>query len=312
MVWVCCGVVGEAGCGGVRLWSRGRRSAAGGGVVDLEEFRDKSRQTWDSVAQGWEARGEFLERTMGLVNDWIIDQVDPQSGQVVLEVAAGPGDLGFRIAELVAPGGRVISTDFAAEMVAVARRWGAERGLDNVEFRQLDAEDMDLADDSVDAVVCRAGYMLMGDPGAAFAESRRVLRGSGTLAFQVFSTPDQNPWASVAAATLVQRGQMPPPQPGAPGPFALGDPERIRDLLGAAGFTDVEVEAVEFVFGYADADDAWDAILDLNGPMAAVIESLSDEERSATRDAVIDAYSPHRQADGSYAVPARAWCVVAG
>lgn len=279
--------------------------------MDVGEFRERSRQTWDAMADGWEARGEFLERNMGVINDWIIEQIDPRPGQVVLDVAAGPGDLGPRIAEQIAPTGKVISTDFAADMVTVAERLGTSRGLRNVEYRQLDAEHMNLSADSVDAVACRAGYMLMADPGVAFAESRRVLRPGGVLAFQVFTTPDRNPWASVAAATLIERGHLPAPPTGAPGPFALGDAERTRQLLTAAGFVEVDLETVDFEFQYADADDAWNAIVDLNGPMAVVIDSLPADERDLTRQAVLNGYAPHRQRDGSYPVPAQAWCVAA-
>ena len=153
--------------------------------MDVDEFREQSRKTWDAMAAGWEARDAFLEANMGLVNDWIIDQVQPQPGQVVLDVGAGPGDLGHRIAGLVAPEGRVLSTDFAQEMVTVAQRLGEARGVTNVEYRQLDGEQMDLPDNSVDAVVCRSGYMLMGDPAAAFRETRRVLRPRGVLALSL-------------------------------------------------------------------------------------------------------------------------------
>jgi SAM-dependent methyltransferase len=111
----------------------------------------------------------------------------------------------------------VISTDFAPEMVDVARRQSEARGLTNVEHRVLDAERMDLDDDSVDGVVCRWGYMLMADPAAALRETRRVLRDGGRLAFAVWGAPDRNPWVAVPGMTLVQRGHMPPPEPGAPG-----------------------------------------------------------------------------------------------
>jgi len=92
--------------------------------MDLDAFRAQSRKTWDSTAAGWEARRAFLERNVGDLTDWIIEQIAPAPGQVVLEVGAGPGDLGQRIAELTGPDGRVISTDFSSEMVAVARRLG--------------------------------------------------------------------------------------------------------------------------------------------------------------------------------------------
>lgn len=277
--------------------------------MDVDAFREQSLQTWDSMAAGWEARHAFLQRNMGHLNDWIIERTTPASGQVVLEVGAGPGDLGHRIAALVGPQGRVISTDFSAEMVGVAQRLGTTRGLENVEYRQLDAEAMDLGDGSVDAVVGRSVYMLLADPAAALREARRVLRSGGSVAFTAFTTPDQNPWWAVPAAVLVQRGHLAPPQPGAPGVFSLGDPERVRALATGAGFSTLIIEHVDFAFHYADDEDAWNAIVDLNGPLAVIIHRLPTDERDATRRAVLDAYESFQNPDGSHSVPAQALAV---
>jgi ubiquinone/menaquinone biosynthesis C-methylase UbiE len=240
----------------------------------------------------------------GSVNDWIVRAAAPEPGQVVLDIAAGPGDLGFRVAETVGDEGSVLSTDFSPQMVEVARRLGAARGLDNVEYRELDAERMDLDDDSVDAIVCRWGYMLMADPAAALAESRRVLRDAGPLAFAVWATPDRNPWAAVPARTLVERGHMPPPEPGAPGIFAMGDPGRTRELVTGAGFEDPTIEEIEFDFSYEDFDDLWDTLVSLAGPLAHAIEGLDDEEREATRDAIREKIAPFRDDEGAYRMPA--------
>lgn len=277
--------------------------------MDVDRYRQQSRLTWESMATGWEARHAFLERNMGLLNDWIIDQTAPEVGQVVVDVGAGPGDLGHRMASLVGSQGRVISTDFALEMVEVARRLGASRGLTNVEYRQLDAEAMDLGDDTVDVVVGRSVYMLLADPAPALSEARRVLRPGGSVAFTVFTTPDRNPWAAVPGAALVQLGHLTPPQPGAPGVFALGSPAHVRDLVAAAGFSDVTVEQIDFVFHYDDEDDAWQAVVDLNGPLAVIIEQLSGDERESSRRAVLDRLEPFRDSDGSYPVPAQALAV---
>src|SRR5215211_8965963 len=204
--------------------------------MDLDTYRQESRETWGEMAPGWETRRDWLIAITGRVNDWLADKADPGRGQTVLDIAAGPGNLGLAIAERVGPEGRVLSTDFAPEMVEVARRQGEARGLTNVEYRVLDAERMDLEDDSVDAVVCRFGYMLMADPAAALRETRRVLRDGGPLAFAVWGPPDRNPWVAVPGMTLIQRGHMPPPEPGAPGIFSMADPGRIRELVTAAGF----------------------------------------------------------------------------
>src|SRR4029450_13265076 len=106
----------------------------------------------------------------------------------------------------------------------------------------LDGEHLDLADDAVDGVICRWGYMLMADPAAALRETRRVLRPGGRLAFAVFTGPDENPWGALPAAVLVERGHMPPPEAGAPGLFALAD--RLSQLLAQAGFSEPRFEEV--------------------------------------------------------------------
>jgi SAM-dependent methyltransferase len=280
-------------------------------MVDLDAYRTQSLETWQEMASGWEDRHDWLMGVTGLVNEWIVQHADLAPGQTVLDVAAGTGDLGFLAAERVGADGRVISTDFAPEMVGVARRLGQRRGLANVEHRVLDAERLDLPDDCVDAVVSRWGYMLMADPGAALREARRVLRDGSRLSFSVWATPDRNPWAAIPAMTLVQRGHMPPPEPGAPGIFALGEPGRIRELVSGAGFGDPELEEITFDFVYADFDDVWDSLVRLAGPLARAINGLPDDEREATRAATEENLAPYRNADGSYAAPASTWGVVA-
>lgn len=278
-------------------------------MFDRAAYDVQSRQTWNELAPGWEARHDWLVATGGVLTDRIVDRADPKPGQRFLDLAAGPGDLGFQVAERVGPDGRVISTDFAPGMVELARRIGEGRGLTNVDHRLLDAQRMDLDDDSVDGVVCRFGYMLMADPAAAIRESHRVLRDGGCLTFGVWTTPDRNSWAAVPAMTLVQRGHLSLPAPGEPGIFAMGDPDLIRDLVTGAGFAEPEIEEVTFDFVHPDFDDVWDALTRLAGPLAMAIAGLDDDELAATREAIRTNAEPYRQADGSYREPASAWLV---
>jgi ubiquinone/menaquinone biosynthesis C-methylase UbiE len=278
--------------------------------MDLDTYREQSLENWGQMAQGWRDRREWMMGITGPVIDWLARKADPQPGQTILDIAAGTGDLGFQLAERVGKEGRVISTDFAPQMVDVARKFGEARGLQNVEYRVLDAESMDLDDDSVDGVVCRWGYMLMADPAAALLETRRVLRDGGPLAFAVWRTPDLNPWAAIPGMTLVQRGHMPAPEPGMPGIFALGEPDRIRELVTGAGFDEPELEEIAFEFRYADSDDLWDALVSLAGPLARAVKALPEDERQATRDAIMENIEPYRDADGSYTAPAATWGVL--
>jgi ubiquinone/menaquinone biosynthesis C-methylase UbiE len=275
--------------------------------MDLDTYRETSRETWDRMAPGWEDKREWLLSFTGVINDWLVEQVDPQPGQTILDIAAGTGDLGFAAAERVGADGKVISTDFASEMVEAARRNGQARGLENVEYRVLDAETMDLDDDSVDSVVCRWGYMLMADPGAALKETRRVLRDGGTLAFAVWQTPDRNMWAAMPAMTLVQRGHMPPPEPGAPGIFAMGERDRVVELVNGAGFAEPRVEELTFDWRYG-GDDLWDMINRLAGPIAAVIRELPEDEQQAVRQEIEVGLEQFRR-NGELIVPAACWGV---
>lgn len=112
------------------------------------------------MAPGWGRWAAEMELANAPVRAWLLRELAPQPGQTVLELSAGAGDTGFEIARLLGDGGRLISSDFSAEMVEVARRRAGELGLRNVEFRVIDAERIELPDDSVEGLVCRYGYML--------------------------------------------------------------------------------------------------------------------------------------------------------
>ena len=160
--------------------------------MNAAEFKSASHAVWDAMAPAWDerpaqderpARHAYFEERARPVAERMLELLRPQRGQTILELAAGTGVVGFAAAELVRPGGRVLVSDFSEAMVEAAERRAAELGLglENVECRFLDAEQLDLPDDLADGVLCRWGYMLMSDLQAAFAETRRVLRPGGRL-----------------------------------------------------------------------------------------------------------------------------------
>jgi SAM-dependent methyltransferase len=214
----------------------------------------------------------------------MLEHLAPADGQTILELAAGTGVVGFAAASLVGPSGRVILSDFSEAMVEVTATRARELGISNVECRRLDAERLDLADASVDGVLCRWGYMLMGDPAAALAETRRVLRSGGKLSSAVFGSPDRNPWAAIPAAILRERGHMPPAQAGAPGILALADHERLSDLISAAGFSKPLIDEVDFNWRFADMDGYWTFLIDAAGAIAMVLRRLDGRELKSVRE----------------------------
>ena len=261
------------------------------------------------MAPGWERRRAQLEEAMTPVREWLVRELAPRPGDTVLELGAGPGDTGFTAAAIVGERGRLISTDFSPDMVDVARRRGAELGLDNVDYRVMDAERIELDSGSVDGVLCQSGYMLMPDPAAALSETRRVLRAGGRLALSVWGSPEDNPWASVPGRILVERGHMPAPEPGAPGVFSMAG-ERTRALLEGAGFTAVRTEEVGMRWVFNDLEDYERWLTEVAGAFAMAIRGLSEGEREAFRTRLEGAVRPFA-VDGRYEIPGVALCAIA-
>ena len=133
-------------------------------MAETEINTEQTREFSDALAAAWERNRDRLFAAGRAVSDWLIDQIDPQPGQTILELAAGPGETGFLVAERVGPDGQVISTDLGPGMVAAARRGAEARGLTNVECRVMDAQQIDLPDASVDGVLSRFGIMLVPEP----------------------------------------------------------------------------------------------------------------------------------------------------
>jgi SAM-dependent methyltransferase len=273
--------------------------------MDPEAFRAESRDRWERSAAGWEATRERLQRDAAPVTEWLLDAARLTPGMTVLEVAAGAGETGLQAARRVAPGGRAILTDGAEAMVAAIRRRAAELGLDDVEVRPMEAEWLDLPAASVDALLCRWGLMLLADPEAALREWRRVLRPGGRLALAVWAGPEANPWLTRLHGLLVERGLAAAPEPGEPGPFSLGDAERLADLLWGAGVTEVRVEAIDLVYRAASLDEWWEHATTTSQRAADAVAGLSPAEHYALRDAFDTAYAEFTDADGRVAIPGR-------
>jgi ubiquinone/menaquinone biosynthesis C-methylase UbiE len=268
----------------------------------LDEARERSRSVWDAMAPGWETGRQDLWEFSRPVSEWLIERLGARPGQTILDLAAGLGETGFLAARRVGETGRVLVTDFAPRMVAAARRRAAEFGVTNADFRQLDGERMDLEAESVDGVVCRWGYMLMADPGAAFGETYRVMRPGGRLAFSVFGAPDRNPWASLVGRVLVAEKHTPPPVPGSPGIFALSDPERIHELLTGAGFASPDVAEIPLTWRFPSPGAYWWLLTEMAGAISPILRGLAPEAQAKVRTHLDEMAQPFKAGDG-YAFP---------
>lgn len=263
-------------------------------------------QIANAVAAAWERYRDRLFEDARTVSEWLVEQIAPEHGATVLELSAGPGETGFVVAEIVGDSGRVISTDVASAMVEAAQRGAKARRLDNIECRVMDAQEIDLPSASVDGVLSRFGVMLTPDPARVLSGARRVLRPGRRFAYGVWGAPERNPWLTILVSAVLQRGHALQGDPFGPGGvFSLADPNRNKELLGAAGYRDPRVEEIPGVRRFESVDDYWDFQSAVSGPIATVVAPLPNDEIAAIRAGLEPQLAPFRSGSG-YEIPSLA------
>jgi ubiquinone/menaquinone biosynthesis C-methylase UbiE len=208
-------------------------------------------------------------------------------GDHVLDVAAGTGDQSIMAASSVGPGGSVLATDVSADMLAIATGVFQHAGLTNITTRVMDAQQLDLADNTFDAVICRLGLMLVPNRQQAFSEIHRVLKPDGKLAALVWSSPAHNPLWSLPLGILSKYAGGAPS--GGPNPFSLSDPSVFGRELTESGFHTVSAQAVPFESHYTSSE----AFLNSTGSrlIAGVVGQLPPQEQERLLDEIRQALS---------------------
>jgi SAM-dependent methyltransferase len=272
----------------------------------------EARERWARAAAGWEKRADwFRDQTMP-VSAWMVDALDPQPGQTILDLGAGVGDTGFLAAELIQPGGTLITADFSPDMLSAAQRRAERLGVANARFRQMDANlPLDQPAASLDGVLGRWLYMLLNDGEDALKETRRVLKVGGAVALAAWTGPEENQWSVEPVRILRERGLLDPPDPGAPGQFAWGAPGEVREHMEAAGFVEPRVERLEFAMRYADVDEWWVSQTLTNVAVGVADEALDYATRSDVLADLERAAAAYEQPDGTLSIPAGTWVATA-
>jgi SAM-dependent methyltransferase len=242
-----------------------------------------------------------------------MDRARIQPGTHVLDVGCGCGETTIELAGRVGPTGSVTGVDVSAPMLEAARARAA--GLPQVRFEEGDAQTHPFPPGRYDLLFSRFGVMFFTEPATAFTNLRRALRPDGRVAFVCWQPLGVNEWMLVPLKAAAQHLTLPaPPAPDAPGPFAFGDPARVRDILTGAGFDQIALEPVEttlVIGGGQSLEDAVELLLEL-GPTAALLRDADPALRPRVAGAVGEALRPFagpggvRMAGAVWVVTARA------
>ncbi len=267
-------------------------------TFDPVRYKETTRQQWDSAAQAWNDWGPFLRTWLGPATETMLDLARVGSGSRVLIVAAGAGDEALQVAERVGPDGYVLATDISPNILALAAENARRQGYANIETKVMDGENLDLPEGSCDAVISRVGLIYFPDQQQALAGMKRALKPGGRVGAIVYSTPDRNQFFSIPVSIIRRRADLPPPAPGQPGPFSLGGPGVLDEVLRTAGFRDVAIQTVPAPVLMTSAAECVRFERESFGALHQMLSSLDDAEKAAAWEEIEQALSAFEGPDG--------------
>ena len=254
---------------------------------------------------GWDRAAEYYDlcwqRPLKPAQDQLLERAALHPGKHVLDVACGTGLVTFPAADAVAPGGEVIATDLSAGMIERAQALAEDRGIRNVTFERMDAETLDLPDDTFDVALCSLGLMYVPDPEQALREMHRVLAPGGRAVASVWGARTNCGWAAVFP--IVDRRVQ---SDVCPLFFRLGTGDALDTAFRAAGFNAVTTHRFRTALPFESETDACGAVFE-GGPVALAWRTFDEDTREGARAEYLDAIAPYRNGDESsmkgYSIP---------
>ena len=214
-------------------------------MADPEQFNADQLAFWNGPGgHTWVARQAHTDITLAPVSEALLALSAPRASERVLDIGCGCGTTTLELARAVGPAGRVAALDISAPMLAEGRARAEAAGIANVDWLQADAATAAL--DGFDLLASNFGVMFFGDPVAAFARLRRAANPGARMAFVCWRPLTENPWMEVPMRAVSPHvPPRPKPDPQAPGMFAFADPQRVFQVLTAAGWAPPRLDKLD-------------------------------------------------------------------
>jgi ubiquinone/menaquinone biosynthesis C-methylase UbiE len=258
-------------------------------TLDSKQYKEGQRQSWDGVAAGWQKWWKTIEVGAEKVSRRLIELAEIKPGSRVLDIAMGIGEPAIAAANQVGNRGHVLATDISSQMLSIAKQRAISLGLQQViEFKEGDAETIDLPTSTFDAALCRWGLMFLPDLGAGLSNIYKSLVGGGRLAAAVWASPDKDTLSASTMNAVMKETNSPPSPPGTPGPFSLSDENILKNSFIKSGFKDVTFERMNVTFDFDSAEDFTTFVHETAGPLQAMLGNETQERREEILKAVTE------------------------
>ncbi|CAH0167335.1 MULTISPECIES: class I SAM-dependent methyltransferase [unclassified Pedobacter] len=265
---------------------------------DPVEYKKMTRRQWQATAEAWYRWSPTLNKWLGNTTEKMLALAGITNGQHILDIAAGAGEQSIMAANKVGVSGYVLATDISSNILAFAKQMAQQAGINNIETKVMDGENLTLEDGTFDAVISRVGLIYFPDQQKALKEMLRVLKPGGRMAAIVYSTPERNKFFSVPVSIIRNRAKLPPPLPGQPGPFSLGTEGVIEKAFSQAGFKNIKSELVEAPLLFESAKECLRFEKESFGALHQMMSGLSEQEKEAVWEEIEIALQEFQTEDG--------------
>ena len=235
---------------------------------------------WGQNAKNW---ATIQEPTGNAGYAYVLGYLSLKGGEILLDVGCGSGIFSSLATE---KGAVVTGIDASEPLLAEAMKRHPA-----VNFMPGEMEELPFGNDNFDIVCGFNSFQYAANTKNALTEARRVLKNNGKLAVMIWGNRED-----CEAATYLRAvgSLLPPPPPGAPGPFALSENHLLENLLKEADFEIIDNIDIDSVWDYADTDTALRGLLSV-GPAAKAIEINGIGK---VRETVMNAIKPYLQVNG--------------